>query len=334
MPAERTLSGDLIVDDRTSGKEVGEQRVFYPSRLAQVVHRPLARILIFAILGLTCLNLGTTQAALTDSQKRMTNNLKSAIDRAADLYKQQKFTDAARELQRAQNILKKLSETPTTDVIKEIKKPYGRMKKAHELLAAKGQSLDPLAELPAAVAAPTKKKSTDDDESSESGDEESDEDASEESEEQEAEQEADERSERTANRRASEKKSASKEKKSASSRSNKKSSKAQETETETVSFTRDVAPILVEHCGRCHVENNRGDYSLASYQTLMDGTSVEPNSPDTSHLLQMIESGEMPPKRGGQGRPVPEDEVQKIRDWISQGAKFDGEEAETNLQEL
>jgi hypothetical protein len=97
---------------------------------------------------------------------------------------------------------------------------------------------------------------------------------------------------------------------------------------EAISFGRDVAPVLSRHCGNCHIRESRGELSLANYQSILQGAgsgpAVTPGRPDESVLLQMIESGEMPPQRGRGGGAVPPSDVQLIRTWIEQGAQFDG----------
>jgi mono/diheme cytochrome c family protein len=96
--------------------------------------------------------------------------------------------------------------------------------------------------------------------------------------------------------------------------------------TGTVSFTKQVAPMLVAHCGRCHVAKASGGLSMASYSALMAGTkegvSVVSREKDGkgSRIVEVIEEGSMP-KGGGK---VPEAELALLTRWINQGAKFDG----------
>lgn len=91
-----------------------------------------------------------------------------------------------------------------------------------------------------------------------------------------------------------------------------------------VSFVKDVAPILVQHCGGCHIRERRGQLTLESYAAIMSGPAagviVFAGDPVGSRLIETIETGDMP--RGG-GR-VPADQLQVLKDWVTQGAKFDG----------
>ena len=108
--------------------------------------------------------------------------------------------------------------------------------------------------------------------------------------------------------------------------------------TEMVSFTAHVAPIIVEHCGRCHIDQSRGRYSAATYAELKKGSrkgvAVKPNNIEKSVMISLIENGAMPPRSAN--NPVPPEKLQILKDWIDQGAKFDGERKaqKSNLKEF
>ncbi|MEZ6090889.1 MAG: c-type cytochrome domain-containing protein [Pirellulaceae bacterium] len=91
-----------------------------------------------------------------------------------------------------------------------------------------------------------------------------------------------------------------------------------------VSFTKEVAPILVKNCGRCHVTGNRGDFSMADYATLMKGPDigivVSPGNPEGSRLIEVVQTNSMPPNGNG----IPAAELQKLVTWVKEGAKYDG----------
>ena len=98
-----------------------------------------------------------------------------------------------------------------------------------------------------------------------------------------------------------------------------------------ISFTQDVAPLLVSKCGRCHVAEARGEVSIGSYASMMRGSRgrvlVAPRDPTASRMVQVIEEGDMP--RGGGSLST--DELQTLKDWIQQGAKFDGQNQASSL---
>lgn len=99
----------------------------------------------------------------------------------------------------------------------------------------------------------------------------------------------------------------------------------------TVSFTKQIAPILIKKCGSCHVKDNKAELSFASYSTLMVGAKgaavIKAGNADSSFLVDMVEGGDMPPE----GDPLPEDELKLIRTWIDEGAVFDGDDEEAQL---
>jgi hypothetical protein len=89
-------------------------------------------------------------------------------------------------------------------------------------------------------------------------------------------------------------------------------------------FVKDVAPILVAKCGRCHVDRASGRVSLKSYTDIMaaqGGLAIFPGKAAESQLIDIIESGEMP--KGG--LKVSDEELATLKKWIDDGAKFDGE---------
>lgn len=102
-----------------------------------------------------------------------------------------------------------------------------------------------------------------------------------------------------------------------------------------VSFSKEIAPILVAKCGNCHVRGNRGDLSMADYASLMKGTAgqytiIKPGQGDTSMLVEKIQSGEMPPG----GNKLSDAEVMLFIKWINEGAKFDGMDQTASLYDL
>ena len=93
-----------------------------------------------------------------------------------------------------------------------------------------------------------------------------------------------------------------------------------------VSFTKQIAPILVSRCGRCHVTDSKGRFNMANYEILMkgppEGVVVFAGDVRGSRLIETIETGDMP--RGG-GK-VPAAELALLKSWIKEGAKFDGQD--------
>ena len=96
-----------------------------------------------------------------------------------------------------------------------------------------------------------------------------------------------------------------------------------------VSFKDQVAPFLVARCGRCHVNRNQGNFSMATYVALGQSTMVAVGIPADSRIIQVIEDEEMPP-----GGSIEESELNMLKAWIAQGAKFDGDDPTQNLRQL
>lgn len=100
-------------------------------------------------------------------------------------------------------------------------------------------------------------------------------------------------------------------------------------EDKGISFVSQVAPIIEAKCGRCHVANSRGQFSAKSYQDLMQSTTVTPKMAVESRFIEVIESGEMP--KGG--LTVEPAELEILKQWIAQGARFDGEDRTATIGE-
>ncbi|MDG2468135.1 MAG: hypothetical protein P8M80_02550 [Pirellulaceae bacterium] len=100
-----------------------------------------------------------------------------------------------------------------------------------------------------------------------------------------------------------------------------------------VSFSKTIAPILVNNCGRCHVNQARGRFSMATYPALMSGPNnnrvIFPGDASGSRLIEVLEDGEMPPN----GK-IKDDDLAALKKWIAEGAKSDAEDATANLNEI
>ncbi len=94
-----------------------------------------------------------------------------------------------------------------------------------------------------------------------------------------------------------------------------------------VSFVSQVAPILISKCGNCHVRDRRGNFSAASFRNLDNSAMIAYGVADDSRLIEVIESGEMP--RGN--LKVSENELEILKQWVNQGAEFDGDNPNANL---
>jgi cytochrome c553 len=88
-------------------------------------------------------------------------------------------------------------------------------------------------------------------------------------------------------------------------------------------FSRDVAPVLRDHCLRCHQPGRKkGGLSLATPRDLIDGGHLVPGRPGESGLLEMVVAapGELRPHMPAEGAPLTADQVAVLRRWIAAGA--------------
>lgn len=92
-----------------------------------------------------------------------------------------------------------------------------------------------------------------------------------------------------------------------------------------ISYASQIAPLLQNKCGRCHTNNPKGGFSVASYADIRKGSEsgvvFYPGKGQGSRLIELIESGEMP--KGG--AKLNQDEIALVTQWIDQGAPFDSD---------
>ncbi len=93
-----------------------------------------------------------------------------------------------------------------------------------------------------------------------------------------------------------------------------------------IRFEHDIAPILRTHCAGCHNDSEtEGDFSvetLAALRTGGDkGDPIEPGNPDASLLIKLIEGKARPAMPPKDEPRVPESDIARIRQWISEGAR-------------
>ena len=103
---------------------------------------------------------------------------------------------------------------------------------------------------------------------------------------------------------------------------------------ETVSFTNDIAPFMVNLCLRCHSGNEpRSGFSLETFEKLMrggkSGRVILPGNTDDSRLFKLA-GYEMPPPPA----QITKTNRAKLEIWIKEGAKFDGPDAKAPLRSL
>jgi WD40 repeat protein len=106
---------------------------------------------------------------------------------------------------------------------------------------------------------------------------------------------------------------------------------------QSVSFTNDIAPILVQKCLTCHgPDKNKGGYRLDTFESLLKpgsskDPSITPGTPDASKLFQLITAPDEDDRMPQKNEPLPASDIARIRRWIAEGAKFDGPDPKAAL---
>ena len=94
-----------------------------------------------------------------------------------------------------------------------------------------------------------------------------------------------------------------------------------------VDFSRDIRPLLSDKCFRCHgpdAGNRQGDLRLDVRSDALAAGAINLDNPKSSELLNRITSDDpnlrMPPP--STEKVISEEEVELLRTWIQEGAKY------------
>lgn len=106
--------------------------------------------------------------------------------------------------------------------------------------------------------------------------------------------------------------------------------------TETVSFTRDIAPFMANLCGGCHSRDRRsGGLCLESFYDMMkggdSGVVVIPGDRDGSRLFRLTGGLENPRMPQGQAR-ITRKNYEDLKQWFAEGCVYDGDDPRTPLR--
>lgn len=99
-----------------------------------------------------------------------------------------------------------------------------------------------------------------------------------------------------------------------------------------VDFSRDVQPLLAEHCLECHgPDDSKGGLVLTSrdlaLKALKSGAhGIVPGKPDQSEMIARLLSTDpdeqMPPPKHREKHPLKSRDIEVLRQWIAEGARF------------
>ncbi len=101
--------------------------------------------------------------------------------------------------------------------------------------------------------------------------------------------------------------------------------------SKSVSFMRDVAPILVENCIACHnPRKSESKYVMTTFTQLAkggqqgEGITLEPGKPEESNFVELIQP-DSDPRMPYKQDPLPPGKIAIIERWVAEGAKYDGD---------
>lgn len=103
-------------------------------------------------------------------------------------------------------------------------------------------------------------------------------------------------------------------------------------QAELVSFSKQIAPILADQCLECHrAEKAKGSYRLDTFEQMLktgdsDETPIVAGKAESSELYELLvvhDDGDRMPKKAD---PLPEKDIALIRQWINEGASYDGKD--------
>lgn len=104
---------------------------------------------------------------------------------------------------------------------------------------------------------------------------------------------------------------------------------------EPVSFLKQVAPIFVKQCVLCHgARDAKGEYQLHTFEALLATESVVAGKPDESTLLQRLIDEDPEVRMPKDGDKLPDDQIELVKRWIAEGAKFDGTDPKAVITSL
>ena len=108
----------------------------------------------------------------------------------------------------------------------------------------------------------------------------------------------------------------------------------------SVSFSKEIAPILVKKCVTCHgPEKSKGGFRLDTFEFLMKGgesksPAISPGKADRSKLYELITAEDEDDRMPQKDDPLPAGHIGLIERWIKDGAKFDGADPKAPLVTL
>jgi mono/diheme cytochrome c family protein len=102
-----------------------------------------------------------------------------------------------------------------------------------------------------------------------------------------------------------------------------------------IRFEQAVAPVLLQKCSACHgAQESKGGYRLDTFAALKTpGASklpvISPGEPENSLLYSLLITEDEEDRMPQKDARLPQEQIEQIRAWIEQGARFEGDEHQT-----
>ena len=119
-----------------------------------------------------------------------------------------------------------------------------------------------------------------------------------------------------------------------------KKTEAKKPDANLVSFSKQIAPILLKSCVGCHgASEPKGDYQLHTFAAAQKpGASGEPpftaGKIDASEFYRLVSSTDASERMPKDAEALPADQLALIKRWIEQGAKYDAKDLAAPLASL
>ncbi len=107
-----------------------------------------------------------------------------------------------------------------------------------------------------------------------------------------------------------------------------------------ISFSNQIAPLLTEKCVECHrLAKAKGGYRLDTFEALnkpgdSDEKPLVASKPNASGLYKLLVTDVDDDRMPRKADPLSKAEIELIKRWISDGAKFDGKDPKRLLSDL
>jgi len=96
-----------------------------------------------------------------------------------------------------------------------------------------------------------------------------------------------------------------------------------------VSFSREIAPILLAKCDTCHnTQKAKGGYRIETFELIMQGgkskePSIVPKKPEQSRLYKLLTAADSDDRMPKKDEPLPQNQIALFKRWIEEGAVCD-----------